>query len=239
VHAETGATELLVSNDGFRTGQRVCQHLDMSSWSSWDIGALIVTPAGSALVALRDGNSFSNVIYIVTLFSNVIYIVTFIWRIYEGTDFSEFVSGRLLHTVDMFETCSWVDPGRAHGAAGDVLLAPEDRPGSGFQRCMYPPHQLSSERPRTQADVVRLSLSLSLSPSRSLSRALSLSLSLSLILSRARALSLPLPLSPSLSRSLYLSLSRPLSPSLSLSRSLSLARLLSLSLTCTNVHIRR
>jgi len=71
VHAETGATELLVSHDGFRTGQRVCQHLDMSCYSAWEIGALIVTPAGSALVALRDGDSFSKVIYIVTLFSSV------------------------------------------------------------------------------------------------------------------------------------------------------------------------
>jgi len=50
----------------------------------------------------------------------------------------------------MFETSSWVDPGRAHGGAGDVLLAPEDRPGSGS------PLRLSSERPRAQADVVRL-----------------------------------------------------------------------------------
>ena len=92
VHAETGETQLLVSSDGFRTSQRVCEHLDMSSWDVWDIGALHVTPAGSALVALRDG--------------------------------------RLLHTIDMFETCSWVDPGRAHSGAGDVLLPPESRPGS-------------------------------------------------------------------------------------------------------------
>ena len=55
VHAETGETQLLVSHDAFRTSHKVCAHIDMSSFSIWEIGAVHVTAAGSALVALRDG----------------------------------------------------------------------------------------------------------------------------------------------------------------------------------------
>ena len=44
-----GETQLLVSDDGFRTARRVCEDVDMSSHSTWQIGALLVLPDGSAL----------------------------------------------------------------------------------------------------------------------------------------------------------------------------------------------